>query len=604
MSSKASKPRPKRRIRLLAPVLLVTVVALAVWMVATVWASFNPQEEVILSSYNSGDNADVTSNFNIPKGDVNFDAVVTYFPPEWGIALDEDVTDGLQVGTLDATATLGLALGPGACNVTLAPSFDLLEATTKGASFTDTGDQIAGTWNGYTKDCPGGLEHAVCNYPGFLDVLFSTRPIARYYGHVKVTTGIEAALNFLVFEPGTSLGAGIPSTASWGFPSVTVLNNTGAAWGGTAPSSLADFCTPLVSNNTVFGKAGSEVVRTNPEFGGTYVFRSWSRGFPDADGDSYENEIDTCPYVTNAGDPRIQGDGDADLDGLDTACDPNDNEAKTDQDADGYHNRADNCPLFANGLVPPQTNQADADEDGIGDDCDDNPNSMDGSRPTKTIEDAVDIEGPAPTTATATATATGTGTATPTPTGTAAATGTPTPTAVAGEGCTPVIPGTYNGLVRLNGVPAASGFEVTASIGGTAWGSAIVSGGRYATDIPDRLPTAAPCFEAGTVTFSIDGATCTPTAQWGSGLHDLDLTCAAAATPTATAVPPTQPPGSPTTATPTKTPTATPAKPPTTGSGGLGGDQDPPLWAMMLAGWAGLTALAGLGTLATRIIKR
>jgi hypothetical protein len=181
---------------------------------------------------------------------------------------------------------------------------------------------------------------------------------------------------------------------------------------------------------------------------------------------------------------------------------------------------------------------------------------------------------------------------------------TPTATTVVGEGCAPVIPGTYNGLVRLNGVPAASGYEVTATIGGNEWGTAIVSGGRYALDIPQKLPSAEPCFEAGTITFTINGATCTPTEEWASGLHDVNLDCAAAVTPTVppTTAPPTTPP--PGTATPTAT--VAPAKPPVTGSGGLGGDQGMgmPIWAMVLAGWAGLTALAGVGTLATRIVKR
>jgi hypothetical protein len=92
------------------------------------------------------------------------------------------------------------------------------------------------------------------------------------------------------------------------------------------------------------------------------------------------------------------------------------------------------------------------------------------------------------------------------------------------------------------------------------------------------------------------------TDAWASGLHDVDLSCAAAATATATATPAATTPA----ATPTKTatPTATPAKPPPTGGGGLGGDQGLPLWAMIVAGWASLMALAGVGTLATRIVKR
>jgi len=156
-----------------------------------------------------------------------------------------------------------------------------------------------------------------------------------------------------------------------------------------------------------------------------------------------------------------------------------------------------------------------------------------------------------------------------------------------------------HGLVRLNGVPAAAGYEVTATIDRTEWGSTIVSGGRYALDVPQKLPSAEPCFAGGTITFVIDGGTCTPTEEWASGLHDVDLSCAPAATPT-TSPPTTPPPATP----PPATPVVTPAKPPVTGGGGLGGDQGLPLWAMIIAGWASLTVLAGLGTLATRIVKR
>ncbi|UCH87012.1 MAG: hypothetical protein JSU97_01000, partial [Dehalococcoidia bacterium] len=80
---------------------------------------------------------------------------------------------------------------------------------------------------------------------------------------------------------------------------------------------------------------------------------------------------------------------------------------------------------------------------------------------------------------------------------------TPSPT-VEVEICAPVFPGTYSGLVRVDGQPAAAGYEVTASIDGIEWGSAIVSGGRYAVDIPDHMPSTEPCFEAGTITFTLN----------------------------------------------------------------------------------------------------
>jgi len=168
---------------------------------------------------------------------------------------------------------------------------------------------------------------------------------------------------------------------------------------------------------------------------------------------------------------------------------------------------------------------------------------------------------------------------------------TPTPT-VQAEYCSPVFPGLYNGLVRIDGQPAASGYEVTASIGGVQRGSALVSGGRYAMDIPDPMPTEPPCFEGGTITFELNGMTCTPVEEggdvWKTGIHTVDLSCAPAAPP----VTPTP------TATPPATPTVTPVVPPPTGAGGLSGSGPGlPLWAMALASWAGLTIVAGLGTL-------
>jgi len=176
---------------------------------------------------------------------------------------------------------------------------------------------------------------------------------------------------------------------------------------------------------------------------------------------------------------------------------------------------------------------------------------------------------------------------TPTPTPEEA---TPTPTAAV-EICEPVFPGTYNGFVRIDGQPAADGYEVTASIDGMEWGSDIVSGGRYAMDIPDYLPSEPPCFEGGTITFALNGMTCTPTADWASGIQTVDLDCAPEVTPQVTPEVTPQ-------VTPEVTPQVTPTAPPPSGAGGLSGSGPGlPLWAMALASWAGLTIVAGLGTL-------
>ena len=152
--------------------------------------------------------------------------------------------------------------------------------------------------------------------------------------------------------------------------------------------------------------------------------------------------------------------------------------------------------------------------------------------------------------------------------------------------CAPVIPGTYNGTVTVDGVPAPDGTTVTASIGGVAWATDTTSGGRYVFDVPASLPTQEPCFSGGDITFTCDSATAAETATWNSGLHDLNLTCGAAATPTVPVPPPTE--------TVTEVPTGTPVVPPPTGAGS-GGEGGFLWWPLALAA-AALTAVAGLYT--------
>ena len=117
---------------------------------------------------------------------------------------------------------------------------------------------------------------------------------------------------------------------------------------------------------------------TNPAEG-TYEFTTIALGQRDADGDGYENALDTCAFVANLGDPRVTADADDDTDGLDAACDPNPDPAaggtNSDQDLDGYLNRGDNCPLKANGES--EDNQRDTDDDQVGDACDPNPEDAD-----------------------------------------------------------------------------------------------------------------------------------------------------------------------------------------------------------------------------------
>jgi len=261
-----------------------------------------------------------------------------------------------------------------------------------------------------------GLQDGFEKYPDFITRLLDDtpgdevgnplQPIVRTAG-ITVIAGVNVLLQFLIFEPGTFLDEQIPNDESLGYPSVTLLQNAGDPAEDPIPSAITDFCTPLTTSITSFGVSKDNgctdttaerldpicEVRsallveestdpdesgvplfTSPEEG-TYTFTIIAAGQRDADGDGYENSLDVCPFVANLGDPRIQGDADEDNDGLDAACDPNDNEVNSDEDLDGFLNRQDNCPLVANG--EDTTNQRDTDDDAIGDDCDPNPNNAD-----------------------------------------------------------------------------------------------------------------------------------------------------------------------------------------------------------------------------------
>ena len=618
---------------------LVTLVALIVGVALLfegdiAQATFEITDEGSLSNYGTGANADVTSLFSIDAPHQNFSDVVEFTPSDWKIASDADVPNGAIVGFLSSESTLGLFNNP--CESSIVVQFQFQDAAT------DIDDcftyEVASepvskpNWPGY-EIMPSGLMRAVEQYPCFLNDLFNhTQPLSRSFAvNTSASPGTSIPLQFVVFPPGS---LGYP--ASRGYPAATILNDPSSFQGA---NPITDFCTPLSSNNVSYGltkdnpvtaaNEGGIALRTNPCAPGDYTFSTHAVSKRDADGDGMENYLDTCPQNADpAGCDSRLGNCDGDGDGITTVCDvdisedPNDGindnhmdalPLGNDADKDGYMNRLDICPQVANGVlqkdVPNVGNQLDTDKDDIGDACDNNRTSADGAanvqdkyRTTTITGDNVCQAAEATPTPTATATAAATATATAgagTPTVQAE---TPTPTVVEGEICSPVFPGTYNGRVLIDGKPAASGYQLTASIGDVQWGSATISGGRYAMDIPDHMPTAKPCFEGGTITFALNGMTCTPVEQgadvWKAGIRNVDLDCAPVAPPVTPTVAP--PPATPTAkATPpvTPTPKATPTTVPPTGAGGLSGSGSGlPLWATALAGWVGLMTIAGLGT--------
>jgi hypothetical protein len=326
-------------------------------------------------------NADIESTFNVdddPWPAAYYQNQFSFVPAEWGIAAGATVPVGAVVGKLSTVATVGWFNNP--CWSALALDFDPLMNCTIDKSETVTFDEqfnnLATVADGCTK------------WPEFLDTMFpGMTPVARHAGFEQ-TGGVDLSLNFLTFEPGTSLpdtaAPGSPSLgAELGYVAISVLNNPTAAL---VPNQITDNCAPLTTNTTYYGltldnpatganEAGYEW-RTNPQYGGTYTFYGYAGSMYDADSDGTDNRLDTCPHISDPEANQKTGAGDDDADGLQNACDPDDTDGDIDADADGYPNRQDNCPLVQNGkdpitlvLIGPN-DQEDSDIDGIGDVCD------------------------------------------------------------------------------------------------------------------------------------------------------------------------------------------------------------------------------------------
>lgn len=381
--------------------------------------TFNPTIQIAVENPSAGAHSDFTTDFGVPTGDVNFGAAVFFIPPEWEITPAEDIRIGAVIGVLTAQATLGLVNGQ--CDNVLTVEFKMLNGSTDitdTVAFDDADDN--GTGDVFEDKDDSGLQEAVEKYPEFINrITDDAQPIRRAAG-IEIVAGVNVLLQFLVFEPGTSIIREIPSDESLGYPTVTFLQAIGDPEAKPEPSAITDFCSPLTSHNITFGvsrdnpctdKPGTTLdavceVKSSPlemptaettsepnEGGvplftnpgeGDYTFTAIALGQRDADNDGYENSLDTCPFDANQGDPRIKGEGDFDEDGLDVICDPDDNTTTFDFDNDGYPNRGDNCPQKANGEEG--TNQKESDKnpegdprpDGIGDDCDPNPDTPDG----------------------------------------------------------------------------------------------------------------------------------------------------------------------------------------------------------------------------------
>jgi hypothetical protein len=211
------------------------------------------------------------------------------------------------------------------------------------------------------------------------------QPIARYRGGA-VVSGSAVELDLVIFEPG-DLAAAFDAphpfhdlVSELGYTTVTVLQNPTAT---AAPSAITDFCADLDTLTTVFGEAranpcngsvappcntaggindptvpaggnGRDRART-PSVAGTYINHGYGQSLRDADGDDYENGLDTCPLTDNVQNPKLTDGPDGDA--IDSSCDPTPGSDTGSDNHDGdtasnnaqWQNAGDNCPINSNG---------------------------------------------------------------------------------------------------------------------------------------------------------------------------------------------------------------------------------------------------------------
>jgi hypothetical protein len=268
---------------------------------------------------------------------------------------------------------------------------------------------------------------AVTKYPSFLNAIFDPdwvdfgpdkiagngddnngpaspiRPLFRAVGitAIRPASNLWLIVQVLVFDKGIQLPNLPAFDPAYGYPEVSVFQQSSGAGSAipSAPSVFTDECSPLKEVSVSLGLThdnpdtpadeGGIPLRTLPAAGTSSTSIAYYTSQRDADGDGYENSLDTCPLTADTvWNPRGPADvGDSDQftgvpspDGIPDSCDPTPNEPSagppanqpTDHDGDGFRNREDNCPIVAN------PNQRDSDGDDIGDACDPNPNTPDG----------------------------------------------------------------------------------------------------------------------------------------------------------------------------------------------------------------------------------
>jgi hypothetical protein len=410
--------------------------------------NFHPSAGVVLSNSAHDANADTTITIDFPANDKVWSQLVLFNPPGTDLIAPgpghpsfSSATDpalGDIVGDVTMLSSLGLTNG--LCNVSLSIPFTLMNGTVNMSDTIAALSQAAvpsgssGFLGPMLQDggSVAGLPAHVEHYPDFLNTMLdpdgvgtSPQPLARYSAGLIVAAQAWT-LELVVFDPGAFTAYSSPESLSdlatpvLGYPTVIILNDDVDA---PSPSAHSDFCSPqnltiqlhgisktnpcngnsLPPCNTLSGiNSPNPGVPTtlsrykNPATAGTHYWHTWVKSLRDVDGDTLENQYDTCPFFTvtsgwSQGNFSPANDADGDLipgGGPGGGCDPtpavnngsHNHDADTSANADSWQNAADNCPLIVNGTQAESELSQPAiiaapdggpKRDGIGDACED-----------------------------------------------------------------------------------------------------------------------------------------------------------------------------------------------------------------------------------------
>jgi hypothetical protein len=296
---------------------------------------------------NPGEHADITTVLIVDsvldgkpgRQHSNFAKVFSFTAPAtWNIEKGSTIDDGALSAVLYSTTTLSILNGP--CTTTVPVAVSLFDATTDmnaEAYWLGDGENLLEDSNS------NGMPEYIDKYPTYLKDAVdlgvsgpSPKPRARYAGHVHATAGAPATqVELLVFDPGELAQFKPPNVEadfldSLGYPTYVVMDNPMPL--AAVPSEISEFCAPLSTSTTSYGKTqGKGVLYMGPlgiEFdvpaasrcaanpsaplclitrstnaaagtgiygGDTHLTSAYSQSYRDADDDGIPNNEDGCP---------------------------------------------------------------------------------------------------------------------------------------------------------------------------------------------------------------------------------------------------------------------------------------------------------------------